>query len=240
MLSTSQEKRIRALHSKKQRQKLGLFIAEGDKLIAQLLNFECILENLFCVEPFDSELSFSPIQANELKRLSLLEHPANSLAVFQQKKFNAINEKMPWLFLDSMRDPGNLGNTIRTAAWFGIKRIYASLDTTETYNPKVVQASMGGVGFVDVVRMDPEAFIEKCNNNQKTLCLSHMDGQDSQKWHFDDTQALIIGNESRGISQIFYEYNHLRIAIKPMTLNTVESLNASTAAALLMARISPP
>ncbi|MEG2470765.1 MAG: TrmH family RNA methyltransferase, partial [Bacteroidales bacterium] len=148
VLSTNQIKFIRSLSNKKFRQESGLFIAEGEKIVAEALKSNFIIRDVYRVEDIGEEC---------MGRISCLSSPSPVLAVIEQKKdsphreeelLNSANysSRFPLcLALDGVRDPGNLGTIIRIADWFGIDAIFASKDTVELYNPKVVQATMGAI-----------------------------------------------------------------------------------------------
>ena len=153
MLSKSQIKLINSLSQKKYRQKNGLFIAEGVKVIKELLNSNFELERLFSQADmfFTEKDKMQLLEENELKKITKLSTSQLALALFKipEKKIE-INEKF-LVVLDGVRDPGNLGTIIRLCDWFGVKQLVCSQDTVDCYNPKVIQATMGSIARVEVV-----------------------------------------------------------------------------------------
>ena len=150
MLSKNKIKYIRSLELKKNRKEEGVFVAEGHKLVGDLLgHFPCKLlialpswlqKNTHIIADEVIEVSF-----DELSRASLLKNPQDVLAVFDQPIYETSIEVMNQslcLALDDIQDPGNLGTIIRFADWFGIEHIFCSYGTVDVYNPKVVQATM--------------------------------------------------------------------------------------------------
>ena len=146
MVSKNQIKLISSLHLKKNRIANQLFIAEGVKVIQELLKSNFILEHLYCTEPLFDEVPLplkSLISESELKKISALSTPNNCLAVFKIPASMPILDKGLILALDDIRDPGNLGTILRLCDWFGISQVVCSEQTVDLYNPKVVQATMG-------------------------------------------------------------------------------------------------
>ena len=157
MLGKNKIKFIRSLELKKNRQQERLFVAEGPKVIADLLTkikAHTIFSTSSKLKEFSSKQADNIIEItdSELSKISFLQHPQQVLAVFP---FFPATEATPQneliLALDGVQDPGNLGTIIRIADWFGIKNIVCSEDTVDVYNPKVIQASMGSVAQVSVI-----------------------------------------------------------------------------------------
>ena len=158
MISKNKIKLVRALETKKGRAKHGLFVAEGPKVVADLL-----AAGFHLVELFDAE--------DDIKKVSFLQHPQGKVGIFrlpeQAKEPFLTNETRKntehneafcvselSLALDGVQDPGNLGTIIRIADWFGIKHIFCSMDTADCWNPKVVQATMGSIARVTMHYLD--------------------------------------------------------------------------------------
>ena len=167
MISKNQIKFIQSLHSKKNRDQEQLFIIEGVKLVTEfLLTSHLELHSVYATLDFidtnkhiieNSGTIINDISEEELKKISLQTSPNQILAVVKAKKTQLNVERLNSsinLFLDDIRDPGNLGTIIRIADWFGIKQIICSPTSTELYNPKTLQASMGAVLRVNVVYVE--------------------------------------------------------------------------------------
>lgn len=164
MLSKSQIKLITGLHQKKYRNKHGGFIAEGIKLVRELLNASYQLDQLYCTAAVaDDFKAFGPmvIEERDLKKISALKTPNNVLAVFKIPKHDEIRTNGLILALDKVRDPGNLGTIIRLCDWFGVAQLVCSEDTVDCYNPKVVQATMGSLARVPIAYTDLIAYLQQ-------------------------------------------------------------------------------
>jgi len=233
MLSKSQIKLITRLKQKKYRIADGFFVAEGLKVIQELLESTLELEYLFTTVPFKNSIKNETlITEHELKKISFLTTPNKALAVFKIPEENAINNKGLIVALDSVRDPGNLGTIIRMCDWFGIKELVCSKETVDCYNPKVVQATMGSLTRVNINYLDLNLFLAKV----KTPILgAFMDGENVYKSKLPNAGVLIMGNEANGISQAIEKQITQRIAIPRFgDLQVTESLNVATATAILL------
>jgi len=224
MLSKSQVKFIKSLSQKKYRDESGCFLAEGNKLVADLLPF------------FDCEFLLS--EPSEISKVSLLKNPPQTLAVFKQAQYQLeysdLSGKLN-LVLDCIQDPGNLGTIIRIADWFGIENIICSPDSTDVYNPKTVQATMGALARVKVHYTDLSDFLEK----NKTLPVygTFLDGNDIYTKNLSDEGLIIMGNEGSGISSSIEKFVTERLYIPhfPADKDTSESLNVAVATAITCA-----
>ena len=154
MLTVHKIKILQSLDQKKFRQKYNLFLVEGNKMIKEIPNSGFQIKEIFSVDAFSvqSESSFvTEISPNELKKISFLQHPKDSVAVCELREEKLLKNVPIQLILDGIQDPGNLGTIIRLADWFGISQIICSEDTVDFYNPKVIQASMGSFVRVNIV-----------------------------------------------------------------------------------------
>ena len=149
MLSKNEIKYIQSLCHKKQRQKVGLFMAEGSKLVDELINSDYTVKKIYGTEIWvrnhTTAIETITVSDMELEKISGLQSPNQVVAIAVQKKLRVspVLAQNLTIVLDGIQDPGNLGTIIRIADWFGIKQIIAGMDTVELYNPKVIQASMG-------------------------------------------------------------------------------------------------
>ena len=235
MVSKNQLKFISSLHLKKNRIANQLFIAEGVKVIQELLKSNFILEHLYCTEPL-----FDPVQPNlksiisesELKKISALTTPNNCLAVFKIPEATPINDKGLILALDDVRDPGNLGTIIRLCDWFGIETLFCSEESVDIYNPKVVQATMGSISRVNVVYGNLEEFLTKI---KLTVFGTFMDGSNIYQEALPKEGVIVMGNEANGISPLVEKLVSERIAIPRFgNIQLTESLNVATATAIIL------
>ena len=145
-LSNNQLKLIASLQQKKYRQKHKLFVAEGVKVVEELLNSSFVLEKLFstndCAIDVASDQKIE-ITAVELKKISQLKTPNKVLGLFQIPEEKEVSSEGLVVALDAINDPGNLGTIIRLCDWFGVSQLVCSSDTVDCFNQKVVQASDG-------------------------------------------------------------------------------------------------
>lgn len=238
MISKNKIKLIRALETKKGRVKHGMFVAEGPKIVGDLLAAG------FClVELFDDE--------DDIKKVSFLQHPQGKVGVFRlpdyvetahDERETAVDEKcMPMLgehelalALDGVQDPGNLGTIIRVADWFGIKRIFCSMDTADCWNPKVVQATMGSIARVQICYLNLEDLINKLPSDYPVYGTL-LDGDDIYTEKLTHHGIIVMGNEGNGISAVIRKHVNRKLLIPNFSIGTTraESLNVAVATAIV-------
>jgi TrmH family RNA methyltransferase len=232
MLSKSQISFVNALHQKKHRKELGLFIAEGSKSVAEFTQSNYNLDTIFhtagAIPQFANlqpNVKLQEVTAAELKKISTLTTPQDALALVKIPERTNVNpESFKGKFalvLDGVQDPGNLGTIIRTADWFGFSEIICSVDTVDAYNPKVVQASMGSLSRIDVYYEDLPGFL--------------VNGKSVYQTAFENEGFIILGNEGNGISEAVKETNHIAITIP--NFGKAESLNVAVSAAIICSEI---
>ncbi|MCL3781570.1 RNA methyltransferase [Prolixibacteraceae bacterium JC049] len=241
MLSKNKLKYLRSLARKKNRDNESVFIAENDKLVADLLdaglkpNYICATEEFVHVK-FDGDR----VAQEELNKVSQLKTPQNVLAVFPQLKHTfspeQLNGKLT-LALDSIQDPGNMGTIIRLADWFGIEYIICSKTTVDIYNPKVIQATMGAIARVKVVYTDLEELLSNPELAEIPKYATTLDGQNIYDQTLNNEAILIMGNEGKGVSpEVAQLVSHkLYIPSYPANVPTSESLNVAIATAVACA-----
>lgn len=233
MLSKSQIKLIIRLKQKKHRIADGFFVAEGLKVINELLESSLELHHLFTTESFKSHTKTETlITEAELKKISFLTTPNKALAIFKIPGPKTMNTKGLILALDSVRDPGNLGTIIRLCDWFGIKELVCSKETVDCYNPKVVQATMGSITRVNINYLNLNTFLAEA---ETPIFGAFMDGENVYKSKLPKAGIIIMGNEANGISRAIEQQVTQRIAIPRFgDLQATESLNVATATAILL------
>ncbi|MDT0641661.1 RNA methyltransferase [Zunongwangia sp. F363] len=236
MVSKNQIKLIKSLSQKKQRQAKGLFVAEGKKTIAELLDSPLKLGMLFSEEDiFDvPREKFVLLEKGELKKISFLTTPQSALAVFQVPSgFNPEYEALS-LVLDGVRDPGNLGTIIRLCDWFGIPELVCSEDTVDCYNPKVVQATMGSIARVKISYVNLTEYLT-ARPQDLPVFGTFMDGENIYSDPLPQKAMLIMGNEANGISEVVAKQVNQRVAIPQFGKEaSAESLNVATATAICL------
>ncbi|MEZ7916818.1 MAG: RNA methyltransferase [Polaribacter sp.] len=234
-ISKNQLKLITSLSQKKYRQKHDLFIAEGVKVLNELLNSTFEIETLFCTDDFEATISEEKvvrISETELKKVSTLKSPNKALGIFKIPKEKAVQNSGLTIALDAINDPGNLGTIIRLCDWFGVTQLVCSKDTVDCYNQKVVQASMGSLTRVSIHYTDLENYITKSNLD---TFIADMDGENVYKTKLPKEGILIMGNEANGVSEEIKSLLQHKISIPRFgETQETESLNVATATAILL------
>ena len=233
MLSKNQLKLVRSLELKKNRKKEGLFVAEGPKVVGDLLRAGYRARLVFSTTERPNAIQ---ITDDELRKLSFLQHPQEVLAVFeipQSQQLTANSQKLS-IALDSVQDPGNLGTIIRIADWFGITTIYCSEDTADCYNPKVVQATMGSLAHIHIVYCD---LVELLQQYDGPIYGTLLDGQNIYQQELSSEGIIVMGNEGNGISPAIRQLvtHKLLIPNYNPSSETAESLNVAIATAITCA-----
>jgi RNA methyltransferase, TrmH family len=235
MVTKNQIKLISSLHQKKNRIAANLFFAEGVKVIQELLESNFELNHLYMTEMIFDEIETSKktlISESDLKKISALSTPNNCLAVFKIPTSKPITEKGLIVALDDIRDPGNLGTIIRLCDWFGIEQLICSNETVDSYNPKVVQATMGSISRVTITYVDLEDIISK---TKLQVFGTFMDGRNIYKEKLPSEGIIIMGNEANGISENLEKIIKNRLSIPRFgNLQQTESLNVATATAIIL------
>lgn len=236
MISNNTEKLLRKLRSKKYRWSMEMFVAEGPKVVAELMDQGLVPIHLFSDNKNWENRDAKIISTSQLKAHSQLETSNEVLAVFPFPKFfDSVSNKVN-LVLDSINDPGNLGTIIRTADWFGIQQIYCCAGTTDVYNAKCVQSSMGSVLRVKV-DYDTEENILALIKPRK-LYVADMIGLDVFNLENTETEiTLVMGSESHGPSK-FWKENAEALTIPKRGDSSIESLNVAQACAILLSRLA--
>jgi TrmH family RNA methyltransferase len=234
-ISKNQIKLITSLSQKKYRQKHKLFIAEGVKVVGEFLASSFELETLFCLDGLESKVSDQKIvriSENDLKKISSLKTPNKMLGLFRiptqkpQKNSNLI------MALDAVNDPGNLGTIIRLCDWFGVDQIICSNDTVDSFNQKVVQASMGSLTRVSIHYLDLANYL---TNTNLPAFIADMDGVNVYNTQLPKEGILVMGNEANGVCEEIKQLVTTKIAIPRFgAIQETESLNVATASAILL------
>jgi TrmH family RNA methyltransferase len=235
MLNRNEAKYIQSLYHKKNRDEEGLFIAEGVKIVDELINADFNIKKIYALKDWIGMHSITQnvteINEDELKRISNFETPNKVLAVVQKKRSAQMPglENKITLLLDGIQDPGNLGTIIRTADWFGIENIIASNDTADVYNPKVIQSTMGSIARVNVFYTELSAFL---STNKIPVYGAILNGENISTVQKLNECLLVIGNESKGIRKDIGPFIQKGISIPGQ--GHAESLNAAVAAGIIL------
>ncbi|MBC7722115.1 MAG: RNA methyltransferase [Pedobacter sp.] len=239
MLSKNEIKYIQSLYHKKQRLQEGLFIAEGTKLLSELIASDYTIKKIYAVADW---VRNNPLQSQEimlvdetdLQRISNLQTANQVVAIVQQKTQNQapIFTGKICLVLDGIQDPGNFGTIIRIADWFGISQIICSYNTVELYNPKVVQSTMGSFIRTPVFYTDLATILL---NVSVPIFGALLQGKSIYNIAKPNEAILVIGSEGNGISEAI-----LPLITNPITIPKIggaESLNAAVATGIIVSHL---
>lgn len=242
-VSKNKAKYIHSLKEKKYRDEFGVFVAEGDKMVTELLQLmKCQL--LVATTDFLHTANFQKsnieeiieVSKKDLQKISFQQNPQEVLAVFYQPQYPINKDELPnqlSLALDGIQDPGNMGTIVRLADWYGIENIFCSKDTVDIYNPKVVQATMGALVRVRVHYVDLPEVLAHLENTP--VYGTFLDGKDMYEQEFTKTGIIVMGNEGKGIRPNIEKLitNKLFIPNYPLERSTSESLNVAIATAII-------
>ena len=257
MLSKNKQKLIRQLASKKHRDELGLFIAEGPKVVGDLLGHmkaHLIFATREWLDASATVLDSIPadeiieVTQRELESISLLKTPRDVFAVMRRPDSDAslaalvqTAQNELTLALDGVQDPGNLGTIIRLADWFGIGHIFCSPDSVDAFSPKTVMATMGAIARVKVHYVDLPALLKVCQteacSTEVPVYGTFLDGTDIYAEELSPNGIIVMGNEGNGISPEVAQHINRRLFIPsfPADRPTSESLNVAIATAITCA-----
>ncbi len=252
MLSKAQIKLIRSLKHKKFRDKYGLFVIEGDKVIKELVpaaakeNNKFLIHSLFASTGWlyhnrnilTGNVNVFEITDQDLKKISFLSTPNEVLALVKIPEFKLDPDSLLselTLVIDTVQDPGNLGTIVRIAHWYGIPDIICSPDSADLYNPKTIQSTMGSFLSVRVFDTDLNPFIKYFyHETELPIYGTFLSGANIYTQQLESTGLVILGNESQGISDEIKPYIRTRLNIPAFSSkNKPDSLNIAQAAAII-------
>jgi RNA methyltransferase, TrmH family len=249
MLSKNRAKFIQGLQLRKNREEQGLFIAEGKKIVGEILRAGSDIKELYISEDFylqnhslinEKKTEVVHINPEELKKISTLKNPDDALAVCaipaKRPDFTRPSETLV-PYLDGIRDPGNLGAILRVCDWFGINTVFCSPDCTDLYNSKTIQASMGSFLRVEVIYLTLGDVLKEFSSLKIKLPVYAAQVQGASIYTQKEWKPgiLLIGNEANGISKENLAYVDQSLSIPSFSGSGAESLNAAIAASLLIA-----
>lgn len=235
MITKNQIKLVKSLRLKKNRIQSGFFIAEGEKIVDELIESDLYMVNIFSVsEKYKNLENYVSINSAQLKQISNLKSPNNVLGVFKTPTNPEINFNSNIVALEAINDPGNLGTIIRLCDWFGIKDIICSNNSVDCYNPKVIQSSMGSIGRVRISYMDFEDLLANTNYSSVAADLT---GVKLNNYSFSKNQIIFFGSESNGFSEKLSSGLKNKITIERFN-NNVESLNLASSVAIVLSELN--
>ncbi|MBU2903575.1 RNA methyltransferase [Arenibacter algicola] len=237
MVVKSQIKFIKNLQQKKYRTQNKLFVVEGIKTVRELLNSSLKVYKVYVTDSTVLELEgdfVEVISDGELKKMSGLSTPNKVMGVFHIPVPGPLDFSDWVIALDDVRDPGNLGTIIRLCDWFGVKTLLCSSNSVDSYNPKVLQATMGSISRVNIVYGDLQRIL---SNSEVPVYGAFMDGTEVYQEKFPKKGILVMGNEANGVSEAIEALIGKKISIPQFGPKTTESLNVATATAILLNEI---
>jgi len=233
MLTKNQIKLIRSLRIKKNRNKHGLFVAEGEKIVDELLDSNLKLYHLFTTEnKYELSEKYSIVKNHELEKISNVKTPNKVLAVFKIPELMEIDFNKNIIALEEINDPGNLGTIIRLCDWYGIKDIICSKNSVDCFNPKTIQSSMGSISRVNISYIDFDSFSKEKHN----MVASDLKGEKLKDFVFTSNHIIFFGSESSGFSEKLSSKIDDKITIERFN-NNVESLNLATSVGIVLSEL---
>jgi len=235
MITKNQIKLIKSLRLKKNRKQYAFFVAEGDKIVDELLESDLETVNIFSIsKKYKNSKNYISINSTQLKQISYLKSPNNVLGIFKIPENKEIDFNSNIIALEEINDPGNLGTIIRLCDWFGIKNIICSPKSVDCYNPKVVQSSMGSICRVNISYMNLDKLFDSKNYN---TVAADIEGQNLEDFTFSNNQIIFFGSESSGFSKKLSSQIDKKITIKRYNDN-VDSLNLAVSVGIVLSEIS--
>lgn len=245
MLTQAQKKNIKQLHDKIHRREQGYFVAEGEKVVCELLLSSLEVKSVYALNQWVeknnnllNKVETIVVSEKELQQISHLKTPNQVLAVAKTPHYEIDFleiKKGVSLFLSNVNDPGNLGTIIRTADWFGVSHIFCSEHTADAFNSKVIQSAMGSLFRVKIYFVSTEEFLERCKRYEITILGADMNGTSVYSYSFKCPMVLVMGSESHGIDEVCKRYINEYVSIPGK--HSAESLNVAIATGILCSEI---
>ncbi len=228
ILTKAQITHIKQLQDNKYRKEFGVYVAEGEKILAELVKEGQNIDVVYSTEPL--AIAHTMIPEAQMAKISSLHTPSKVLAIVQLPVYDLSIEKTTfYLLLDGVQDPGNLGTIIRIADWYNIKKIICSMDTADAYASKVVQASMGSIARVQVLKCDLQDFLK---DHPSVPCYAALlQGQNLTTMDAPKGGFIIMGSEGKGIRPQIIKPNTTPITIAGF--GNCESLNVAVACGII-------
>lgn len=245
MLSIGRIKNINRLHQKKFRKELGLFIAEGPKVVEEFVHSDIKITEIYGLADWinrntallnEKKCVYTVINEAELSRISGLQAPNEVLAVCEHPKAKNIDTNARlFLYLDGIADPGNMGTIVRMAEWFGLSQVFMANESAEVFSPKVVQSSMGSVARISSFYLPLSKLIE--STGKTAVWGAELSGENIYEVSLPEKCILVIGSESHGISEESKKLLTKSISIPSANTSKTESLNAAVATSVVLSEI---
>ena len=246
MITKNDIKIIQSLKQTKFRKENKMFVVEGNKLVSELLTSDFKVENILVTETWLEKFpemaanlnSYEIVNTKQMEQMSSMVTPPGIIATAHTPSYNIMPEDAENEFilaLDGINDPGNLGTMIRTADWFGINKIVCSQDCADAWQAKTIQSTMGSIFRIQIMETDLRELVSKVN---VPIYGALMEGENIFTKKIEKKNGIIIiGSESHGIRKDVLPLVTSPIHIPRGKGSQTESLNASVAAAIIMAEI---
>lgn len=246
MISKNQIKFVYSFGKKKTRDEHQLFLAEGVKILRDILpyfeaEFVCATEEVYDEIKTLTKTHVEMATHAEIEKMTQLQSPPKALALLKmpQRKldFTSISKSLV-LALDGVQDPGNVGTILRIADWFGINTVLCSQQTADVYNPKTIQATMGAIARVSVSYVDLPSTLQTLKDQYKMpIYGTFLDGKNMYETELTSNGIIVMGNEGNGVTPEIDKISDHRLYIPnyPVGVPTSESLNVSVATAIVCA-----
>jgi TrmH family RNA methyltransferase len=244
-LTRSEVLEVASLRDKRNRDRLGLYVVEGEKLVLEALSLGLAAESVYakegCIHRLHETAERAPrivsVSPAELRRLSAQKTPNQALVVLRKPDSHydwAVAASDPVLVLESVQDPGNVGSLLRVAVWFGISDVVLSADCADPFGPKAVQGSMGAIFRVRVHVLPLLPLVEEARRRELPIVATALAGERLSEARLEPRGLLLFGNESMGLSGTLLDRATQRVVIPPWndTGPGRDSLNVAAAAAV--------
>lgn len=245
MISKAEISRVRSLADKRSRVELGLFLAEGSKLVGEILSSSLEIEAVYATDRGFEQLGIHHetdiirfVSNKEMERLSLLKTPSSALALVRIPR-HANTQPSPdklILALDRIQDPGNLGTIVRLADWFGIEEVVCSEDCVDCFSPKVIQATMGAILRVRIRYTPLAEYLTQARCTGIEVYGTFLEGDNIYDESLSSGGIIVMGNEGSGVCPEVEATVSRKLYIPPFPPNkpsTSESLNVAIATAVI-------
>lgn len=239
-MTKAEIQQLRALKDKRERDRERLFIAEGEKLVEEILDSHFVVRRVLTTDAKHKGANIELITKQEMERISQLTTPTTMLAVVEQPNNRLSIDKLCHklvVALDGVQNPGNLGTIIRLADWFGVEEIICSRECADCYNPKVVQATMGAILRVHIHYVDNlSKLLHEARDMGMNIYGTLLDGNNIYHEKLDNKGIIVMGNEGRGVSDECRNMLTHKLLIPPFPADcpTSESLNVAMATGIIL------
>lgn len=239
-MTKAEIQQLRALKDKRERDRARLFIAEGEKLVEEILDSHFVVRRVLTTDAKHKGANIELITKQEMERISQLTTPTTMLAVVEQPNNRLSIDKLCHklvVALDGVQNPGNLGTIIRLADWFGVEEIICSRECADCYNPKVVQATMGAILRVRIHYVDNlSKLLHEARDMGMNIYGTLLDGNNIYHEKLDNKGIIVMGNEGRGVSDECRNMLTHKLLIPPFPADcpTSESLNVAMATGIIL------